>query len=264
MGGLDAVPLISFFQRHAMALFPLISLASIALVASEAPAPPLPPIELQPLLQRAAARLAAPEEPIFIETETEEDLDRRGRTTAVRICESEQTSVPGAAPHREVIEAFNNSYLVTGTVRKHKAEWERQAKAARAKLSAYLELTLPFEASQQGQYRFTAVGMAVGTAGPQVRVHFEPAGQGRRLWVGDATLDAASGTILQLLGHPAVLPRFVDYMNVHMEFDPTIAGPLPAKMVIEGSGHFLFFHKRMRYTSVTAVPAIAARFAGGN
>jgi hypothetical protein len=53
-------------------------------------------------------------------------------------------------------------------------------------------------------------------------------------------------------------------MNVHMEFDPSVAaGPLPAKFVVEGSGHFLFFNKRMRYTSVTAVAKPVDSLAGG-
>ncbi len=252
-----------------MALLLLVPLISIALGVPRPAAPSVAPRpgaveshgELEGLLRMTASRLAVAEASSLLETETEEDLDRRGKTTAVRICKSARSRLPDGTEHGEVIEAFDRGYLVTGTVRAHKAEWEKQASVAKAKLAVYLELTLPFERSQQGLYRFTAVD----SSGPHVRVHFEPAGQRRRLWVGDATLDAATGTILQLLGHPAVLPRFVDYMDVHMEFDPKVAtGPLAAKQVIEGSGHFLFFHKRMRYTSVTVVPPPPVGLASGN
>jgi hypothetical protein len=240
-------------------MVPLALLAVVLSVPSQ-PTQPLPAIDLPTLLQRSAARLAAPLPSCFAETETEEDLDRRGRTTALRICKTAQTRLPDGTEHREVIEAFENGYLVTGRVRRLQAQLDKETRDAKAKLSVYLALEVPFEAAQQGRYRFTLVG----AVGPQIQVHFEPAADRRRLWVGDATLDAATGTILQLLGHPAVLPRLVDHMNVHMEFDPSVAaGPLPAKFVVEGSGHFLFFNKRMRYTSVTAIAKPVDSLAGG-
>jgi hypothetical protein len=233
----------------------MVPLVLIAFVVAAAPV-----AELPALLQRAADRLEAPPAACFVETETEEDLDRRGRTTALRICKSAQSSLSDGTTHREVIEAFENGYLVTGLVRRVRARQEKERSDAKAKLSAYLELAVPFEATQQSRYRFTVVA----SGADQIRVHFEPAADRRRLWIGDATLDAATGTILQLRGHPAILPRFVDHLDVYMEFDPKVApGPLPTRLVVEGSAHFLFFNKRMRYTSVTAVSQPALSFAGG-
>ena len=157
--------------------------------------------------------------------------------------------------HGDVIEAIENGYDVTGNVRRFRADREKKTQGKRGPpIDIDLEFKLPFEGSQQSRYRFSVTG---GTA-LAPRVHFEPKGERHRLWVGDATLDAATGTILSLFGHPAILPAFVDQIDVHMEFNPSIpAGTLPSRMVVEGGGHFLWFHKRMRYTSVTAVPVNA-------
>ena len=238
-----------------MPLSTLSSLSSLLLAVSGASSPQAPGIDLDPLLVKAAARLSVPEASSYLQTETEEDLDNHNHVTATRTTKSHQALLPDGTQHGDVIEAIENGYDVTGNVRRFRADREKKTQGKRGPpIDIDLEFKLPFEGSQQSRYRFSVTG---GTA-LAPRVHFEPKGERHRLWVGDATLDAATGTILSLFGHPAILPAFVDQIDVHMEFNPSIpAGTLPSRMVVEGGGHFLWFHKRMRYTSVTAVPVNA-------
>lgn len=211
--------------------------------------------DLQVLLRRVASRLAAPQSPQLIETEIEEELDGNNRVTRTRITTSSLTCASGATLLRTVVLASEDGHDITRRVRDdvehHRSETPR----------VDLELRLPLEQSQQWRYVFTRVG---GTdAEPLVR--FEPRGAERhRLWVGQARIDSASGTILEAVGRPAVLPRFVDQIDVHMEFAPEgPPGPQPARLQILGAAHFLFFHKRMRYTSILAMPDHVSAALGG-
>jgi hypothetical protein len=230
----------------------LTSLPSMLLAAAGMSAPVASGVELQPVLEKAAARLGTPEAPAFVQTETEEDIDRHGKIYATRMTKSKQRILPDGTQHGEVLEALEDGRDVTGPVRKLRADREKKSQGKRGPpIDIDLEFKLPFEGSQQGRYHFSVVG---GTA-LTPRVHFEPSGDRHRLWVGDATVDAATGTILSLFGHPAILPTFVDQIDVRMEFKPeVVAGTLPQRLIVEGEGHFLFFHKRMRYTSVAQVP----------
>jgi hypothetical protein len=207
---------------------------------------------LTSLLSKAAERLAGPEVSAYFQREKEEDLSSEGRVTAVRLTRTFQTLRSDGSQHGEVIEAIENGENVLEKVRKFRADRERESRGAKTPpLPLDLEFRLPFDASQRGRYIFTRVGGSEA----EPRIHFQPAVDPKRLWVGEATLDAATGTILQLQGHPAVLPMFVDQIDISMEFNPGAAtGALPARLVIEGGAHFLFFHKRMRYTSITNLP----------
>jgi hypothetical protein len=213
-----------------------------------------PDVTLDPLLQRVAQRLTAPAAAQHLQVETEEDLDKGDRTTSVLTTRSAQRLLPNGIQHGDVLEAVENGRDVTQRVRHAWAERGQQAQSsAIPEAKVDLEFRLPFEASQQGRYVFSVVA---GSAEVPI-VHFEPRGNGRRLWVGQASVDAKTGTILEMVGHPAILPRFVDQIDVHMEFRADgPPGPTPAHCVVKGGGHMLFIQKRMRYTLVTtASPA---------
>ncbi len=232
-------------------LVPLLALTG----PSQAPAA-IAPTDLHPLLELVANRLNGPEISKYGQTETEEDLDGENHVTSVRMTKSVQHLLPGGKQHGDVILAIEDGQDVTEKVRAFRAEREAKANQGREEpLPIDLDFHLPFEASQLDRYTFTRVG---GTDAQPI-LQFEPREDRKRLWVGQARIDAATGTLLDLSGHPAVLPMFVDQIDVRLEFSPERPpGLMPAKVVIEGGAHFLFFHKRMRYTSVTSLPSGAA------
>ncbi len=227
-------------------------LSAVLLAISGALPPPASNAALDPLLQRVARRLTAPAAEQHLQVEVEEDLDNGDRTTSVLTTRSVQRLLPNGTQHGDVLDAVENGRDVTQRVRHAWAERAHEGQGSAlpaAKLD--LELRLPFEASQQSRYAFSVIG---GSAEVPV-VHFEPRGNGQRLWVGLASVDAKTGTILEMVGHPAVLPSFVDQIEVRMEFradDPP--GVTPARCVVKGGGHLLFVQKRMRYTLVTTHP----------
>ncbi len=221
-------------------------LSAVTGVAAHASLP-----DLGALLQQAAARLSRAALAGFVQTETEEDLDRRGKTTAVRMTKSAEIILPDGTRQEEVREALEDGYDVTGKIRKFREERLRRAQREGKPLmpDVGMELKVPFESSEQPHYRFQVVDADPMT----LRVQFAPKGDPHRRWVGEATLDAETGTILSLQGKPAVLPHFIDEMKVEMAFAKDVpTGAMPALLRVEGAGHFLFFNKAMRYTAVSS------------
>jgi hypothetical protein len=209
--------------------------------------------DLKPLLERAAARLGKPAYSGYVQTEMEEDLDNDGKVVATRMTKTDQTLLPDGTRQEKVLEAMENGGDVKAKVIEFRADRDRKARANGGKPKLYatdldVEFALPFEAEQRASYVFQRVG---GDA-LRPRIHFEPREKGEsRKWTGEATLDAATGTLLMVKGHPSARPRFVDDIDIQMEFTPDAPpGPMAERMVVVGGGHFLFFHKRMRYTSV--------------
>lgn len=241
-----------------MSLSLLALLLALFLVAEDAPVAPPPAAQpLDALLQSTAARLSTPEPTQYNQTETEEDLDSDNHVTSTRKTWSVQHKLPGGKEHGDVVQATEDGRDVTPAVREFRAKKERdQAKDGDdSPLPIDLEFHLPFEASQLSRYAFTRTG---GTDAAPL-VHFEPKSDRHRLWEGEAKLDAATGTILELNGHPAVLPMFVDQIDIRMEYRPEVPlGAMPSRVVIVGGAHFLFFHKRMRYTSLCSPRSGAA------
>ena len=75
------------------------------------------------------------------------------------------------------------------------------------------------------------------------------AGSSPETSVGEAVVDPATGAIHSLRFRPADNPKFVDRMDVQMEYGAaTPEGPALSRVTIEGAGGVLFIKKRMKMT----------------
>jgi hypothetical protein len=207
--------------------------------------------DLPALLDRVSVRVGTPAYSGFTQKETEEDLDGDGNVTSTRMTKSRQMLSPDGSQRGVVIEGIEDGQDVTEKVRKFRDERDRKARARGQKrvdlIDLDIDLNIPFEAAERPNYRFSLINGDPS----RPRVHFEPKSRESHGWIGDATIDAATATVLEMHGEPQVSPHFVDEITIQMEFEPTTPdGPNPARMVVVAKGHFLFFHKRMRYTSL--------------
>jgi hypothetical protein len=104
----------------------------------------------------------------------------------------------------------------------------------------------PFKPAEQPKYDFKLIGPETGAVG--WRIHFDPKVRGAPgLLMGDAWVDPEAGTTLRMDVTPSKLPDHADRVNMRMEYGAmTPAGLALSKMVVDGEGHFLFFHQRMK------------------
>lgn len=180
-------------------------------------------------------------------TETRaEELDKKGKVES--ITESvERVTRRGDRTEREVIRYVRDGRDVTQEEKKRRAG--EKAAPPRKRRSITIGATSPFEASEQPKHRFTLVG--ADPAEPnRVTIRFEPKGKpSPETNVGEAVVDLATGAILRLRFNPSDNPKFVDRMEVQMEYGAaTPEGPALSRVTMEGAGGILFVKKRMRMT----------------
>ncbi len=128
---------------------------------------------------------------------------------------------------------------------------ERERAAKRAKDTKKKKTALPFDPKEQGKYRFS-LDAYDSKVPSHVRIHFEPAGPpSEETFVGDAWVDAETGTFLSMSGSYSKRPTFVDQAVMRATFDiPTPDGPMPSTISLEAKGSFLWvFKKRFRMTA---------------
>jgi len=105
---------------------------------------------------------------------------------------------------------------------------------------------MPFLGSEQAKYTFKIVEIDTHDRG-RVRVYFTPKHPKIPLVVGSAWVDSRTGDVLSMGVSPAKTSLFVDYFRVTLEFgEHTPMGLAVSKIRFDGSGGFLFFHKRFR------------------
>jgi hypothetical protein len=108
------------------------------------------------------------------------------------------------------------------------------------------QVHMPFLTSEQPKYSFRV--RATDKADPaRVRIEFHPKQPKKTLLVGSAWVDTRTGEVLTMGISPSKVGMFVDYLNVTLTFGEKIANvPAVSKITFEGSGGFIFFHKKFR------------------
>ena len=186
-----------------------------------------------------------------------EELDKKGKVESVT--ESvERVTRRGGETEREVIRFVRDGKDATEREKKRRAE--EKAKPPRKKRSIKIGAKSPFEATEQPKHRFTLVG--ADPADPnRVTIRFEPKGKpSPETSLGEAVVDTETGAIVRLRFRPSDNPKFVDRMEVQMEYGAaTPEGPALSRLCIEGAGGILFVKKRMKMTMTLSDYAFAAR-----
>jgi len=175
-----------------------------------------------------------------------EELDKKGKPESVT--ESvERVTQRGGQADREVIRFVRDGKDDTAGEKKRRAE--AKAEPPRKGGSIRIGAKSPLDAAEQAKHRFTLVGPD--SADPnRVKIRFEPKGKpSPETSIGEAVVDAATGAIVRLRYRPADNPKFVDRMDIQMEYGAsTPEGPALSRVSIEGAGGLLFVKKRMRVT----------------
>jgi hypothetical protein len=138
-------------------------------------------------------------------------------------------------------------YAESGEDKTEEARKEaREREAEKKKRDPDDEVHMPFLVSEQPKYSFRVRGMD--KADPaRVRIEFVPKHPAKNLAVGSAWVDTRTGEILTMGGSPSKTSMFVDYLRVAMTFGERMGDVYGAsKITFEGSGGFLFFHKKYR------------------
>lgn len=185
-----------------------------------------------------------------------EELDKKGKVESVT--ESlERVTLRGGKPEREILRYVRDGKDDTTTEKKKRAGVK--AGPPGKERSIKIGAKSPFEASEQPKHRFTLVG--ADPADPdRVTIRFEPKGKPTpETSIGEAVVDPSTGAILRLRFRPSDNPKFVDQMDVQMEYDAaTPEGPALSRVTIEGAGGILFIKKRMKMTVMLSDYEIAA------
>lgn len=171
----------------------------------------------------------------------------------------ERVVIRGKDTEREVIRFVRDGKDDTAGEKKRRAE----AKAAPPRKgggSIRIGAKSPLDAAEQPKHRFTLVGPD--PADPnRVRIRFEPKGKpSPETSIGEAVVDASTGAIVRVRYRPADNPKFVDRMDIQMEYGAeTPEGPALSRVSIEGAGGLLFVKKRMKVTMTLSDYEFAAR-----
>jgi hypothetical protein len=174
-------------------------------------------------------------------TSTEQELDGDGRVTDESVTVMQVTTRPDRV----------DTVIVSSTHNGKDATHERQEAVRESHPDdVHIRARSPFNPGELAKYDFKLLDLEAGTG--RCRIHFEPKDRhAEGLLVGDAWADSESGTTLRIVATPSKLPSHADKVSMQMNYDAvTPAGPALSKLVVEGEGHFLFFHQRMRATTV--------------
>ena len=175
-----------------------------------------------------------------------EELDKKGKVESVT--ESlERVTLRAGKPEREILKYVRDGKDDTANEKKKRAG--AKAGPPGKESSMRIGMRSPFEPSEQPKHRFTLVG--ADPADPsRLTVRFEPKGKpSQDTSVGEAVVDTATGAILRLRFRPSENPKFVERMDVQMEYGaPTPEGPVLSRVAIDGAGGILFNKKRMKMT----------------
>jgi hypothetical protein len=105
---------------------------------------------------------------------------------------------------------------------------------------------LPFMTSEQPKYAF-ALKERDPSDPERVRIEFVPRRPSEKLFVGSAWVDARTGDLVTAGVSPSKTGVFVDYLDIRIEFAERIGSvAVASRFTFEGSGGFLFFHRKFR------------------
>lgn len=190
------------------------------------------------LLERLAARAVELEAFTNAATVTfdvqGEELDGDGRVTKTKHTRLEVTRDGQQVTRRLLLHEEDGADLTESK----RAQLEAPPKSERAVQS-------PFHPDRRAAYRFDLLPPS---PEGQVRIAFQPAGEKTpELFIGDATVDAATGELLALSVRLSKNPAMVDALSMDARFDaPTPAGRAMSQLTMRGVAGFLFFKKRFR------------------
>ena len=186
-----------------------------------------------------------------------EELDKKGKVESVT--ESlERVTLRGGKPDREILRYVRDGKDDTAGEKKKRAGVK--AGPPGKERSMRVGMKSPFEASELDKHRFTLVGPD--PADPnRLTIRFEPKGKpSPETSVGEAVVDAATGAVVRIRFRPADNPKFVDSLDVQMEYGAaTPEGPALSRVTIDGAGGILFVKKRMKMTVTLSDYEFAAR-----
>ena len=213
----------------------------VLLLAADAP-----PADLMKKLadSTAAMQKAADAADVTIDTLAEQ-LDKAGKSTDTTDVVVRVTH-PGGHEHEELVKYVEDGKDLTA---------EKKAKAAKDDAKKKdddggenEDVPIPFSATRQPRYRFVSQGA---DDQGRLRIHYEPAGEPTKDdGVGDALVDVAAGTLVEMTWSPAKLPTMVKELAMTLTFTQDPAhGPLLSKIEGHGRAGVLFVQKRFRITT---------------
>lgn len=186
-----------------------------------------------------------------------EELDKKGKVESVT--ESvERVTLRGGRPEREILRYVRDGRDDTASEKKKRAGVK--AGPPGKERSMRIGMKSPFEPGELDKHRFTLVGPDPVDPN-RVTIRFEPKEKpSPETSVGEAVVDAATGAVIRLRFRPADNPKFVDRLDVQMEYGAaTPEGPALSRVTVDGAGGILFVKKRMKMTVTLSDYEFAAR-----
>ena len=227
--------------------FALLLLASAAVGAEE------PQLSVEQIVQRAAqVEAKKPEGTLVCKAETEaESLDSDGKRKSDTRTESEWTFMDGKQ-NTAVIRQWQDGKELTQqelvAQEKEQAKETEKAKAKEKGTDVHFEIKPPLDAA--ADYRFALLRTEPLAGQRALVLSAAPRDEEKAGWKGTLWIDAESFVQLkaELVATKSPDPH-VDWMKMQLEQRLLPGGAsVPALMVIEGAGHFLFFHMGFRST----------------
>jgi hypothetical protein len=216
--------------------------AATTIVCGAATAGATEPVSLEGVLSKLAASAARFETDLKKASYTVEGhietVDRDGSTSDHKEG-AFHVRPEGREPRFEVLRYTEDGENKIDEARKKASESSR-------KKSDDDEVHMPFLASEQPKYVFHL--RETDAADPaRVRVGFVPKRADKHLVVGSAWVDTRTGDVLSMGVAPSKTELFVDYLHVTLEFGERMGeGRSVSKIVFEGSGGILLFHRKFR------------------
>lgn len=173
-----------------------------------------------------------------------EELDGGGTVQHVDEVVTRLTRGPDGRPVPEVLRATRDGRDNIAEVRKRQAG--RQAKPDPNRKNS-VSAVMPFARDAQAKYRFWLLPPYRDDPG-RLRIGFGPRGEPEAgIYLGEAKVDPAQGSVLWLKQRPSKLPPFVDEIEMELEFNTSSPyGSMLSSMKFYGSGGVPLFKKRGR------------------
>jgi hypothetical protein len=137
-------------------------------------------------------------------------------------------------------------------------ERSRRGGNGRVSTGRVSRMRLPFLASERPRYTFRIRELDANNP-KRMLIEFRPKTPADDTASGTAWVDAIAGEVLTIRFSPTKRPRFVDNIDISIEFDSkTSLGRAPSKVTFEASGGFLFIRKRYRGTATISNTVVAS------
>lgn len=239
-------------SRAFLASILLASLASPEAFAAEAPAETAPAAVPEDVLTELLPRLAATEARLqalydastFVVRSTSTKSDSLGKKKERSEVET-RMFVHDGKPWEEIVRYVDDGRDVTES--RNEKRQKELASGKRTRKDA-MPFSSPFTEARQKRHRFRDLG-AVEQSETLRRIAFSPkkGKKGDETSRGEAIVDLARGAIVSMTLEPSDLPPFADEAEIRLEMNnETPAGPALSRVLVEGSGSFLFVRRKLR------------------